>query len=299
MKLFLSWSGDTSHKVARILRDWLPSVIQAVRPYVSSEDIDKGARWSTDIAGELEQASYGVICITRENLEAPWINFEAGALSKSIDKANVTPFLFRLKRSDVQGPLLQFQSVIYEKDDFLKLMRSINRRLEEVERLTEEHLLKTFEVWWPQLQQELDQVPEKAGSRRLRSAEVKEGSEILEEILELVRSQQRLLSSPEALLPRGYIESLLRREAREVVRPRVDSRMHDELLELLALLRELPENEASRKRLLIVGERVHDLFHGREGGLGESVVQRKRRAIEVDKLDIPAVYRRSDKETKE
>lgn len=61
MKLFLSWSGETSHKVALVFRDWLPSVLQYIEPYVSSEDIDKGARWSTDIAHELEDSSYGII----------------------------------------------------------------------------------------------------------------------------------------------------------------------------------------------------------------------------------------------
>lgn len=50
MKVFISWSGNKSHKVAMIFREWLPSVIQSLEPYVSSEDIDKGARWSSDIA---------------------------------------------------------------------------------------------------------------------------------------------------------------------------------------------------------------------------------------------------------
>lgn len=41
MKVFISWSGNKSHKVAMIFREWLPSVIQSLEPYVSSEDIDK------------------------------------------------------------------------------------------------------------------------------------------------------------------------------------------------------------------------------------------------------------------
>lgn len=215
MKVFLSWSGELSHKVALVLRDWLPSVIQSLEPYVSSEDIDKGARWSTDIAKELEKSSYGILCITRENMEAPWLNFEAGALSKSIDKSRVSPFLFGIKRSDVKpGPLLQFQSTVAERDDVLKLLQSLNGAHEPP--LLELSRLETvFDVWWPRLESKLAEnekvvpkVVEVADAKHLRS----NGGfppEIIEEILVLLRQQQRLLNSPSDLLPPAYIRDIL------------------------------------------------------------------------------------------
>src|SRR5436305_948866 len=99
MNVFIGWSGATSHKVALALRDWLPSVIQYAKPWVSSEDIAKGGRWSSDLAKELETSKFGVICVTRENWNLPWINFEAGALSKELDQAGVSPLLFDVKPS--------------------------------------------------------------------------------------------------------------------------------------------------------------------------------------------------------
>ena len=46
MKVFISWSGKTSFEVAKVLKEWIPCVIQDIEPYFSSDDIDKGARWS-------------------------------------------------------------------------------------------------------------------------------------------------------------------------------------------------------------------------------------------------------------
>lgn len=216
MKVFLSWSGDLSLRVACAFRDWLPSVIQSVRPYVSSEDIDKGSRWSTDIAKELESSSYGVLCITEDNIGAPWINFEAGALSKTIDKARVAPFLVNLKRSEVKGPLLQFQSVIYEQEDVAKLVISINNAVEPDERLEDARLAKVFNVWWPELKAQFDALlSQRQDAPVSHSAEAARpaNAEILEELLELTRTQQKLLRSPEVLLPPEYLELVLQRSA--------------------------------------------------------------------------------------
>src|SRR4051794_22380020 len=79
MKVFISWSGDKSKATAEALRMWLKLVIQSVEPFVSSVDIAKGDRGLNVIANELAESSFGIICVTRDNNLAPWINFEAGA----------------------------------------------------------------------------------------------------------------------------------------------------------------------------------------------------------------------------
>jgi len=205
MKVFLSWSGHKSHQVALVLRDWLPSVIQTIMPYVSSEDIDKGARWSTDIAKELEDSSYGILCVTKENLEAPWLLFEAGALSKMMDKSSVCPFIFDLKRAEVKGPILQFQSTIFEKDDVKKLLLSLNKSCGELS-LKEDLLSKSFDVWWPKLEEELNKIQDEKSESKVEKEENSLKNEILEEILELTRTNQKILRSPEILLPPEYFE---------------------------------------------------------------------------------------------
>ncbi len=198
MKVFLSWSGTQSHQVAMVLRDWLPSVIQDIDPYVSSEDIDKGARWSTDIATELQDSAFGILCVTRENLYAPWLTFEAGALSKAIDKSFVSPFLFDIKRSEVDGPILQFQSTIFEKDDIKKLVVALNKACAE-NGISEERLNKAFEVWYPSLQDDLGDIQKPVGTdnKKKKTWQNSQTQEILEEILDLSRSNQKLLRSPE------------------------------------------------------------------------------------------------------
>lgn len=201
MKVFISWSGNTSWKVAVIFRDWLPSVIQSVEPYVSSEDIDKGARWSTDIAKELADSTFGILCVTKENLDAPWLSFEAGALSKTMEKSFVTPFLFDIKRSEVQGPILQFQSTVFQKADIKKMVQTLNKACGETG-ISEQRLDKSFEVWYPTLEKDLTNLKKDSDntSEEPSAENNNHSSEILEEILELSRDNQKLLRNPDSKL---------------------------------------------------------------------------------------------------
>lgn len=211
MKVFLSWSGELSHKIALELREWLPLVIQSIEPYVSSEDIDKGTRWSIDIAKELEDSSFGILCVTPQNLNAPWLNFEAGALSKAFENSFVSPFLFGLKPSDLKkSPLLQFQHTLYDKKDFFKLICSINNALGE-QKLKDDKLKATFEIWFSQLKEKLDALLGETSSVQPEQTTDKYedvNQDILEELLELSRSQQKMIRNPEVLLPQEYFREM-------------------------------------------------------------------------------------------
>ena len=130
MEVFISWSGLRSERVAVALHDWLPSVIQSVHPFMSASDIDKGSRWPNELATHLNDAQFGLICLTPENLEAPWLLFEAGALSKSIENSRVVPYLYGVSQAQLQGPLAQFQAAAADKSSTLDILKSINETLE-------------------------------------------------------------------------------------------------------------------------------------------------------------------------
>jgi hypothetical protein len=187
MKVFISWSGERSRAVAEAFRYWLPNVIQALEPWMSADDIDKGTRWRSGIANELEQSSVGIICLTRENLDSTWIHFEAGALSKQQQSTLICTLLIDLEPTDVRDPLAQFQHTRASRDDLLKLLSTINNILGESKR-SESQLNESFDVWWPKLEQRLSRLPPAA---HLESSPVRKDRELLDEILEIVRALRR------------------------------------------------------------------------------------------------------------
>ena len=110
--IFLSWSGEHSHKIAEELNKFLKRVIQTAKPYISS-DIKKGSVWFSDITTTLNKNSIGIFCITQENKNKPWILFEAGALNKGLTSNNVCTLLINLSASDIQAPLSEFNHTIF------------------------------------------------------------------------------------------------------------------------------------------------------------------------------------------
>ena len=188
MKIFLGWPGTRSKETAEVLGDWLGQVIQAIDPWISL-DILKGARWSEEIANKLEEAKVGIICLTKENLNENWILFEAGALSKTKD-AHVCTFLLDLKPTDIKQPLALFQHTEFEKEDVRKLTHTINQAVEDAgERSLDVKRLDTiFDRLWPDLEERRKEIVKIQSEVR---KPIRTEREILEEILETVRKQER------------------------------------------------------------------------------------------------------------
>jgi hypothetical protein len=153
MKVFISWSGELSRKVAEALNDWLPQVIQSIKTFYSP-DIQKGKRWQERISTELKECKFGIICLTANNLHEDWILFEAGAISKIVSESNVATLLINLNQSDVTEPLSIFQSTNINKIDVFKLLTSINSEIK-TDPLPIETLKKIFEKWWTDLEEKI------------------------------------------------------------------------------------------------------------------------------------------------
>jgi len=157
-----------------------------VQPYYTPDDIEKGARWSGEIRGQLEATDFGVIFLTPENLNAPWILFEAGALSK-LDKSKVAPILLGVEPAEVSGPLGQLQLTRFTREDCFKLIASINRSLDDIG-LAPGVLETVFNRRaWPELEARVESAMNALPSQ---PAPKRSEREMIEEILERVRAIQ-------------------------------------------------------------------------------------------------------------
>jgi hypothetical protein len=184
-EVFISWSGEKSRRIAEELRVWIPSVLQFAKPYFTPDDIEKGAKWSAEVSKKLSEANIGIICLTRENASRPWILFEAGALSKNSDLSRVCSLLFDLDPADIAGPLTTFQATKFSKQDFRKLVQTINET-GGLNSLASDTLDRVFEMWWPQLEKNVTTILSSADGQT--QSEIRTERELLEETLELTRS---------------------------------------------------------------------------------------------------------------
>lgn len=182
MKVFIGWSGERSKAMAQAFHDWIPLILHNVEPWVSEADIEAGERWGEVVAKELADSNFGIICVTRENVNSPWVLFEAGALAKTMQGSKVIPLLLDLEIRDITGPLAQFQAKKVEKPGVSEVINSINQTANNV--VPEARIRELFEALWPKLEKEVKAIPKHSGAEK----HVRPQHEILEELVVSVRS---------------------------------------------------------------------------------------------------------------
>jgi hypothetical protein len=189
MKTFLVWSGKASQVAAAEFHTWIQDILQTVDPFMSDESIRKGAAWPDAIGKQLSECDFGVVFVTAVNQHAPWLNFESGALAKDVERAHVSPLLLNLNDSDLDGPLKLFQATKANRDDILKLVKSINSACPENEQRPDIQVERIFERFWPDYKAVLEEIqPLLQESEQTSNEPLRTASEVLDEILVLSRS---------------------------------------------------------------------------------------------------------------
>jgi len=206
MKIFISWSGEKSRLVAELLNSWIQCVLQAVDPWLSSKDIDRGSLWFSEITNQLSTTHNGIVCLTKSNMNNPWILFESGALAKGITSNRVYTFLIDLEPNDIKDPLAQFNHTRPTKEGVYHLIRTINVGLGD-QLLKESILTNVFETYWPQFEKEFKLILKENKDQEVIEQRPKE--DILNEILSSVRGIDKRLRRVEDLpLSRPRRESI-------------------------------------------------------------------------------------------
>ena len=159
MEIFISWSGSSSRLIAEALRDNLPSLFKSIKVWMSGSDILPGALWQEELTRHLKRTEFGVLCLTPENINAHWILYEAGALSKSLENhISIVPYLCGVKIESVPPPIKQFQCTYADKAGTRRLVDAIAAALDDknsIRKITP----RRFNYWYKILRLELQKLP--------------------------------------------------------------------------------------------------------------------------------------------
>ncbi|MEI6708938.1 MAG: hypothetical protein WCK96_17585 [Methylococcales bacterium] len=155
MNLFISCAGQYGQKLANELRAWLLSFNQEIQVIVSAEDVFSATRWQEEQA-KLSNVDYGIFVLTKENINAPQMLFEAGVISHQT--SHLCPILFDRLDSEIEIPFRQFSFISFNQEAVLKLLRNINTALSL--EASNEQLADFFDKRWSSFEQAINAILE-------------------------------------------------------------------------------------------------------------------------------------------
>jgi hypothetical protein len=195
-KVFISWSGQQSQAVAAVWLDLISETFDSVEPFMSEENIGAGERGLAKIATELAGTSFGIIVVTQENQKSPWLNYEAGSLSKDVDDqtVRVAPSLVDFERkTDVTGPIGQFQASLLNREGVEYILVEIAKIVGADEASIRKRLTNS---WREEYETRFNSAKTAGGDEPV--AQRRGNDEILDEILTIVRELARSPMQSEA-----------------------------------------------------------------------------------------------------
>jgi hypothetical protein len=157
MQVYISWSGQRSYRFALLIRNLLRKVIPELEVWVSSEDIQDGARWSSDLIEILNQVTFCLICANPSNQLSPWLQYELGAIAMSVDRYAIRVLLHELTSYSIKGPLSLYDSVQVTKNEFQKLFEDLLANFTRI-RLPRFDMVANLDQHWPSFQQDFSEI---------------------------------------------------------------------------------------------------------------------------------------------
>lgn len=158
MKIFLSWSGDISHRVAKLIDSRILAGCPGLETWVSDR-IRLGDVWLDEVLDNISSADAAIVFVTKENLLSPsWLLFEAGAIFNQVGKSTIISLLHDVPVDDLPKPLKIFQAARISKDSCWRAIKSCYQASgEEALHLTNnvDAARNHLDSAWPQIETDL------------------------------------------------------------------------------------------------------------------------------------------------
>ena len=208
MRIFLIWSGSTSKLIAHMLKVSLPNIIQAIEVFYSEESIEKGSFWRDKIIEEIDKCDHAIVCLTSENFNSRWINFEAGMIYKRFKNVSIINFDLGDK---IEEPLSMFQDTKLIKEDFFNFVKELNAKIEKP--LTDTQLIRAFDNEWGEMEKQISDITDSFPNG---SCKRNEDNNSIEEVKKLLEEKYIILDSKLSKLSFDNLEFEFRKDDEKI-----------------------------------------------------------------------------------
>jgi hypothetical protein len=167
--IFISWSRNP----AKDIGEKLQTLLKKIFPYPNIDFFLSSSGKNEIVAGEdfrnkldnnLMDSNFGILILTKNNFERPWMMFESGALSNGDNKSRIIPIFFNRDSRKIESPIEKFQNVEYNKEGLLKIIFSITKSLfdsNELDNNQKQLLVNQLDTHWESFKKDIDIILEK------------------------------------------------------------------------------------------------------------------------------------------